>query len=202
VATGEPVLVVCADAVARERHLRGRLGGFALASYNAFERGALAADDFRHVVLLDPPSDEQALHAMSSGAGPHSRLYLGYGTPEVRFAVHIHEQEYGLRDPLAACYRALRDGGGAAGRELEAVLRGAAPRARSPELAGRLLAVLTEIDLVELDRERAAATTIPREGAQAARQRATLDDSPAYRGYRQRHEDGLRYLGSRTRQAA
>ncbi len=32
VATGEPVLVVCADARARRRHLAGRLGGFGLAS--------------------------------------------------------------------------------------------------------------------------------------------------------------------------
>jgi single-stranded-DNA-specific exonuclease len=109
--------------------------------------------------------------------------------------VYIHEQEFGLRDPLAACYRALRDGGGAAGRDLEPVLRGAAPRPRSPELAGRLLAVLTEVGLVELDRERAAART-------TARPRATLEESSAYRAYRQRHEDGLRYLGSRIRQAA
>jgi single-stranded-DNA-specific exonuclease len=195
VVTREPVLVVCADAVARERHLQERLGGFSLASYNALERGALTTDGFHHVLLLDPPPDERALQATSSGGSPDSRIYLAFGPPEIRFALYIHEQEFGLRDQLAACYRALRDGGGAAGRELEAVLRGAAPRARSPELAGRLLAVLTEIGLVELDRKRVAA-------AVTARRRATLEDSPAYRAYRQRHEDGLRYLGSRTRQAA
>jgi single-stranded-DNA-specific exonuclease len=191
VATGEPVLVVCADAVARARHLQLRLGGFALASYDALERGALSADGYRHVMLLDPPSgDAQLAHARCGGPG--DRAWLAWGAAELRFAVHIHEREYGLRDPLAACYRALRDRGGAAGRDLEEILRG---EARSPELAGRLLRVLTEVDLVELDPERNAVTV-------TARPRVSLDASAAYREYERRRLDGQRYLESRTRQAA
>ncbi|MGH2852359.1 MAG: DHHA1 domain-containing protein, partial [Solirubrobacteraceae bacterium] len=191
VATGEPVLVVCADAVARARHLQPRLGCFALASHDALERGALSADGYRHVMLLDPPSGEaQLAHALCGGPG--DRAWLAWGAAELRFAVHIHEREYGLRDPLAACYRALRDRGGAAGRDLEEVLRG---EARSPELAGRLLRVLTEVDLVELDRERSAVTV-------TARPRVSLDASAAYREYERRRLDGQRYLESRTRQAA
>jgi len=193
VASGEPVLVLCADAVARERHLRERLGGFAVASHNSLERGAVTTDAFRHVVLLDPPSDETQLEAAI--AGQARRSLLGWGAAELRFAVHVHEQEFGLRDPLAACYRSLRDRGGAAGRDLEAVLRGAGPRQRSPELAGRLLAVLTEVGLVDLDRARGAATV-------TARRRAALEGSTAYRAYEQRRKDGLSYLESRTRLAA
>jgi single-stranded-DNA-specific exonuclease len=195
-ATGEPVLVLCADAVARERHMRGRVGGFTLASYNALERGAAGTDSFRHIVLLDPPSDERALELALAGEGPPVRL--GWSATELRFALYIHDQEFALRAPLAACYRTLRDRGGAAGRDLEAVLRGDESRPRPPELAGRLLAVLTQLGLVELDRERATALVRPPGG----RRRATLEDSPAYREYRRRHEDGLRYLGSRTSKAA
>jgi hypothetical protein len=193
IATGEPLLVLCADARARERHLSSRLGGFALASYAALERGTVDAGAFAHVVLLDPPAGAHQLGLATAGA--HGRSRLAYGAAELRFAIHIHEQEFGLRDPLADCYRTLRDRGGAAGRDLETVLRGAGPLPRSPELAGRLLAVLTEIGLVGLDRGRDAAAVI-------ARGRATLEDSAAYRAYERRREDGLRYLGSRTRQAA
>jgi single-stranded-DNA-specific exonuclease len=190
-ATGEPVLVLCADANARLRHLCGRLGGFALASHGALERGALTTGGFGHVVVLDPPTDDAARRRAGACAVSH----WTYGADEIRFAVHIHEQELGLRDPLAACYRTLRDRGGAAGRDLETVLRGPGPPERSPELAGRLLAVLTETGLVDLDRERAAATV-------TARRRATLEDSAAYRAYERQHKDGLAYLGQRTRQAA
>ncbi len=55
VAAGEPVLVLAADAAARERHLRERLGGFALCSYAALVRNPGVADATAHVVLLDPP---------------------------------------------------------------------------------------------------------------------------------------------------
>jgi single-stranded-DNA-specific exonuclease len=118
---------------------------------------------------------------------------LAWGPAELRFAAHIHEQEYGLRDSLAACYRTLRGRGGAAGRELEAVLRETAP---SPEGAGRLLRILTEVGLVDLDRERLAVTV-------TERGRVTLDQSPAYRDYERTRQDGLRYLATTTdRQAA
>ena len=56
VATGEGVLVVCADARRRLRHLCGRLGGFALCSYEALAREPGIAAQRPHVVLLDPPA--------------------------------------------------------------------------------------------------------------------------------------------------
>jgi single-stranded-DNA-specific exonuclease len=195
-ATGEGVLVLAADASARLRHLSPRLGGFALASHAALEREPALAGGFRHIVALDPPASRAAhLRARAAGGafGGTQRLFLAWGPAELRFAAHIHEQEYGLRDSLAACYRTLRDRGGAAGRELEAVLREAAP---SPEGAGRLLRILTEVGLVDLDRERVAVTVIERG-------RVTLEQSPAYRNYERTRQDGLRYLGMTTdRQAA
>jgi single-stranded-DNA-specific exonuclease len=195
-ATGEGVLVLAADAQARARHLGPRLGGFALASHAALERDGRLAAAFAHVVALDPPASHAAHLRARAGApapGAAPRLFLAWGPAELRFAAHIHEQEYGLRDSLAACYRTLRDRGGAAGRELEAVLRETAP---SPEGAGRLLRILTEVGLVDLDRERLAVTV-------TERGRVTLDQSPAYRDYERTRQDGLRYLATTTdRQAA
>ena len=194
VAGGEELLVLCADAAARERHLSGRLGGFSLASYDALERGAASTHGFRDVLLLDPPVGD-AQHAHAAGAGPHSRTVMAWGPAELRFAEHIHEREYGLRDPLAACYRTLRDRGGAAGQDLEAALRGDGPQQRSPELAGRLLRVLAEIGLIEIDLERAAV-------AVTERRRVSLESSPAYRDYERRRLDGLTSLRASIRQAA
>jgi single-stranded-DNA-specific exonuclease len=184
-ASGEEVLVVVADALARARHLEGRLGGFALVAYAALARDPALARGCRHVVALDPPTTEAARRLAAATA-------LAWGPAELRFAAHIHEREYGLRSSLAAGYRALRDRGSAAGGELETILRGEAP---SPEGAGRLLRILTEVGLVALDLERAEVTV-------TERRRVTLEHSAAYRHYQQLRQDGLRYLGLTTAQAA
>jgi single-stranded-DNA-specific exonuclease len=190
VASGEPVLVVGADARVRARHLQPILGGFELCSHAALERDpalARAGAGGHHVVLLDPP------------AGPlrtYGRMtHLTWGVPELRFSEQIHEREYGLRAWLTATYRALRDAGGAAGEELEALLLGD-PRAPMPAtLAGRVLRVLAELNLVSLDPD-SRAVTVP------AAERTALERSAAYRAYNQRYEDGRRYLSGVTARAA
>ena len=146
-------------------------------------------------MALDPPvhAHLRALLATAGGAGGFA--HLAWGEPELRFAHQINEQEHGLRTPLAALYRALRDSGGAAGEELEAVLRGDASRPRSPQLAGRLLRVLLELRLVSLDRDRRAVRL-------AAAERTALERSPAFRAYEHRREDGHRYLSRATARAA
>jgi single-stranded-DNA-specific exonuclease len=192
--SGEPLLVVCADVAARMRHVAGRLGGFALCDYLALEREPALAEPFDHVVLLDPPVGNAARDAACSGQSGQF-AHLLWGTPELRFALHIHEREYGLRAPLAALYRDLRDRGGAEGESLEAALRGDPAHPRGPELAGRLLRVLTELGLVNLDRERGVAGV-------TGVQRTELDWSPAYRAYNKRYEDGRRYLSEAAPRAA
>ena len=88
--------------------------------------------------------------------------------------------------------------GAVRGEALEAALRGEGPQPRSAALAGRLVRVLSELDLAVLDRDgqvlRLAETPA----------RTALERSGAFRAYHRRLEDGLRYLTSDTiqRQAA
>jgi single-stranded-DNA-specific exonuclease len=192
VAGGEPVLVVCCDVPRRLRALEARLGGFALCSYDTLERDPALAAPFAQVVALDPPICAAHERALAAGTG---HAHLAWGDPELRFAQQIIELEYGLRAPLAALYRALRDAGGAEGEELEGRLRGDAQRPRSHTLAGRLLRVLSELSLVSLDRDRLA-VQVP------AAERTALERSAAFRAYESRREEAHRFLESATARAA
>jgi single-stranded-DNA-specific exonuclease len=192
VATGEGVLVVCADSPRRERVLAERVGGFALCSYAALERLPEMAQAFVHVVALDPPAHAHLEELLRCGRG---FTHLAWGPAELRFAQQVHELEYGLRASLPAFYRCLRAAGGAEGERIEAMLRGDGPHPRSPALAGRLLRVLGELGLVQVDRDRLA-LEVP------AAKRTTLERSAAFRAYQRRHEDGIRFLTKATAQAA
>jgi single-stranded-DNA-specific exonuclease len=197
VASGEPALAVVAHAPYRARALRGRLGGFAVCSWAALDDDPELAASFAHLVAVDPPSHPQLLGLLERPSGG-PRAHLAWGEPELRFAQRIHEWDFALREPLTALYRALRGKGSVRGEALEAVLRGEGPQPRSAALAGRLVRVLTELDLVVLDRE-GPALRIAETPARTA-----LERSPAFRAYHQRLEDGLTYLTSETirRQAA
>ncbi len=192
VAGGEPVLAVCADVPRRLPGLRERAGGFALASYGHLEQQPAAALAVRHIVALDPPTGTAQDEILRAGAG---LTVLAWGEPELRFAEQILELEYGLRASLVAFYRALRTRERAAGGELERLLRGDGPHSRSAQLAGRMVRVLAELELVSLDRDLPAL-------AIAGRAPTALDRSPSFRVYAQRCEDGKRYLSSGNLRAA
>ena len=104
---------------------------------------------FAHVVAVDPPGRRRALDHLSGGGWTH----LAWGEPELRFAARIHNgtSPCATRWPpsTARCARPGRTGGEAC----EALLRGEGPQPRSAALAGRLVRVLAELDLVDLDRE-------------------------------------------------
>ncbi len=185
-ATGAPVLAVCADVPRRLHGLRARVGGFALASYAELEGRAARAAGFSRLVALDPPTDASSAALLRAGAGV---TLLAWGPAELRFAEQMHELEYGLRASLVAFYRALRDRERAAGEELERLLRGDGSHGRSARLAGRLIRVLAELELVSLDRDLPAL-------AIAGRAPTALERSPSFRVYAQRYEDGKRYLSS------
>ncbi len=181
---GGGVLAVCAEVPRRLAGLSARIGGFSLISYHAVERAPALPSSFKHVVVLDPPSSAVSAALLETGAG---FTHFAWGEPELRFAQQMHELEYGLRASLVALYRGLRLRGRVTGQELERLLRGDGPHGRPARLAGRLIKVLAELELVSLDRnlpalaiERAAPTALER--------------SPAYRAYAKRYEDGRRYL--------
>jgi single-stranded-DNA-specific exonuclease len=185
---GGDVLAVCADVPRRLPGLSSRLGGFGLASHQAIVRDPSLALRAAHVVVLDPPAGEREERTLRAGEG---FTHLAWGEAELRFAVQMHELEYGLRASLVAFYRALRDRQRAAGEELERLLRGDGPHGRSAHLAGRLVRVLAELELVSLDRDLPALAIAG--GAPTA-----LERSPSYRVYAQRYEDGRRFLTSAT----
>ena len=186
VATGDPVLAVCADVARRLEGLRARVGGFALACHHAVERDPSLIDPFVHVVVLDPPSGARGEGLLRAGTG---LTHLCWSDAELRFAQQMHELEYGLRASLVALYRGLRRRGRVAGEELEHLLRGDGPHGRPARLAGRLVRVLAELELVSLDRDLQALSV-------AGTERTALERSPAFRAYAARYEDGRRYLSS------
>ena len=195
VATGEPVLVVAAHAPHRARALHGRVGGFAVTSWAALEDdpGAGPGVPARRRAGPARAAHRRELVEHLPGAG---WTHLAWGAAELGFARRIHEWDYALRAPLAAVYRALREAGGASGEACEAMLSGDGAQPRSAALAGRLVRVLAELDLVVLEREGPALTVAERP------ERTALERSAAYRAYQQRLEDGLRYLASSTLRAA
>ncbi len=146
VASGESVLVVCADLAARLRDLDGLTGGFTLASHETAAADATLRAAHRHLVLLDPPAHPALLAALHEG-DPEQQVHHAWGDAEERFSAQVHEHLHALRAPLADVYRALRGG-----RTLEEALRGDGERPRHPVLAGRLLAVLEEAGLAVVDR--------------------------------------------------
>jgi single-stranded-DNA-specific exonuclease len=186
-ASGEAVLAVCADVPRRLAGLQDRAGGFSLISYPALERMPQLAARFDRLVVLDPPAGEIQAALLEVGAG---FTLLAWGEPELRFAQQMHELEYGLRSSLAALYRALRPLGEVRGDRVEALLRGDGRHGRPARLAGRLLRVLTELELVHLD------ATLPALAVVSGAGPTSLERSPAYRAYTQRYEDGRKFLSA------
>ena len=183
--TGEhAVLAVCADVPRRVKALGALSGGFALVSHAELADAPGMADRYQQLVVLDPPTTAAAERAIRSGVG---YAQLAWGAAELRFAEQIHELEYGLRTSLVTLYRALRERQRVAGEELEHLLRGDGQHARSARLAGRMLRVLTELELVSLSRD-------PPALALAGAQHTELERSAAYRAYTKTYEDGQQFL--------
>jgi len=179
IASGEPVLAVSADARRRREHLRDRLGGFALCSWTALERDPALAAGFHHVVALDPPA-HPVLHSRLEAGRPEQLAHLGWGEPELRFAEHVHDEQHALREHLTIAYRLLRRAPG----DVAAALPG------SPVAAGRVLVVLSELGLVEVDIDvTTLAVHVPAFGG-----RTELERSATFVACGARHLEGRRWL--------
>jgi single-stranded-DNA-specific exonuclease len=203
--SGEPVLVVCADSSRRREALEGLLAGLARATDNEEERPDLAVSSwpvlsrepelstrYPHLVALDPPPSEDALRALAAApaAGEPGTCQLAWGPAEVDFALAVARASLDLRRAMVELYRRLRTNGGAAGSELERLLRGDGPHPRDPQVCGRLLRVLLDLELIEYTREAAGGPNC----VALERPRTALERSPAYAGHRKRLAETERYL--------
>jgi single-stranded-DNA-specific exonuclease len=197
VASGEPVLVVCADARRRRGHLEGRLGGFALVAWHALERDPALLSGYSQVIALDPPA------ASAQAALIDERFTLVWGEPETTFALRAHEAGHDIRPIAATVYRALRDKAAtpavaataaaspaAAAPPAPDPLADAVAAAPSPAAAGRALRVLAEVGLVRI--EGRSAVLLPA-------RRTDLEQSAAFGAYAARLAEGRARLADAPR---
>lgn len=166
---------------------KARTGGLGLTDYATLERrGPGLADEFEHVVLVDPPRGEGAESLVSAGAG---FLHPLFTDSERDFATSVCEAEAPSRQTIAAAFRALREAGEASGPALRAALSGGGPHPLSPETAARCFRVLRELDLLrgEPDRGRGSVGVVSSEGTD-------LNRSAAFRAYSEAQAQACRFL--------
>jgi len=225
--SGKAVLAVCADAIRRralvERAARpARFGGgevaivsarlpdahgaaavqrveeagagVVLADWGALARDPALAARFQHLVIVDPAPFVYLEELCGGGAG---YLHRVDGPREAEFALRVHCDDWPSRASLAALYRTLRERGGPAstlgGDLARAVLCGEGrSHPLAPEPAARSARVLAELGLVRWE---------PADAARALRvvssKGTDLERSAAFVAYRDRYEEGRRYLSKR-----
>jgi hypothetical protein len=134
------------------------------------------AAGFEHLLALDPPPGGRGDPLLRAGPCSH----LAWGPGEAEFALLVWRSELDLRPALVDSFRALRAlPPGAPPDELERVLRGSGRYPRTAEHCARLLRVLSELQLVELELEPPTCRVL-------TVARAELDLSPTYRACRER----------------
>ncbi len=191
---GVVVSARCSPAAVRERLARLEEPALVLIDYATIARDPAALAGFTHVFALEPPTRESELDSLRAHGGENpSFLHLGWGAAELELAAMVLEQDYGLRAPLAAVYRALAELPSVHGEALEALLAGDGRHPRPPTLVGRCLRVLRELDLVALGRSGA---TVKCEVFRRDRSsgRAQLERSEAFRAYSALYQEGTRFL--------
>ena len=195
--SGAAVLVAVADVPRRRQGLEEIVAGLAPDGMAVASWAAIAADpelvrSADHLVALDPPPGGRADRLLRTGP----RAHLAWGPAEAEFALLVYRAELDLRPALTDAFRALRalplDSGPDA---VETALTGTGRYPRTPECCARLLAVLDELELVELALERRICRV--REGI-----RADLTRSSAYRACGERLAAIERALGAELPQRA
>lgn len=188
-ASGESVAMVVADVARRRDGLEASVAGLAPEGLNVVAWSALLrepglADQFQQLVVVDPPPLTAGLELLARGGGC---VHLAWGPAETKFALAYWRFQLSVRAELAVLWRALREHGGLGGPELEVALRGPHAHPREGAMAGRLLRVLSEVGLIEVDAE-------SREALVVSTQRADLERSAAFRGYGARLDAVERHL--------
>ncbi|HLM28208.1 MAG TPA: single-stranded-DNA-specific exonuclease RecJ [Thermoleophilaceae bacterium] len=154
--SGEPTLVVCADVARRRAGLEQLVAGMApggcldAVSLDRLARSPALAEGYTHLVALDPPLARGGRDLLAA-VPARGFVHLAWGAPEWEFALAVWRAGLDLRPALAAVYRALRETGACRGAELERLLRGDGAHPRAAGTCGRVVRVLTELSLVEVE---------------------------------------------------
>jgi single-stranded-DNA-specific exonuclease len=187
--SGEAVLVAVADVPRRKAGLEAVVaalsdGPMPVVSWAALAARPELARGFGHLVALDPPPGGIADPLLD--ATP--RAHLAWGPAEAEFAIAAYRATLDLRPQLTELYRALRElPPGASPADLETALRGGGRYPRTAADCARLLSVLTELGLIELDQDAPSCRVV-----EAVR--SELELSPTYRETREQLEASERAL--------
>jgi single-stranded-DNA-specific exonuclease len=165
--------------------------GLAIADFVALQRVPEPARSFQHVVLVDPPAgvaDELRVAVPFGGDSP-GFLHLLWTNAEIEFAGKVLAEQWPAREAVAATFRALKQRGDCAGKELRETLAGEGSHPLYPEACARRFRVLAELGLLQ---------GAPERGAGAVRvvssERTDLQRSAAFRAYSERLSEAQRYL--------
>jgi single-stranded-DNA-specific exonuclease len=181
--SGESVLVTVADVPRRRASLEALVAGMAegdlvVVSWSTLEADAQAAAGFGHLLALDPPPGGIADPLLRLAPSGHA----AWGPDEAAFALAVWRAGLELRPALTEGFRALRAAArDASASELETALAGRGAYPRTPACCGRVLRVLVELGLVDVDFGGPSCAVV--EGV-----RSDLELSPAFRAYRARFE--------------
>jgi hypothetical protein len=181
--SGASLLVAVSDLARRRTALETLVAalapdGLAVASWEDLAAEPELARPFEHLVALDPAPLGPA-SAASLPAGGY--VHLCWTPSDVDFSLQVWRQALDLRPALAEVWRSLRELPETAGESLATTLRGSARYPRCALLCGRLLRVLSELQLVEYERASDGASCRIIDA-----RRTNLDSSPAYGEYRRR----------------
>jgi single-stranded-DNA-specific exonuclease len=148
--SGERVLVAVADVPRRRAGLEAVVAALANGPMPVVSWAALAARpelarDFEHIVALDPPPGGMSDPLLNLTP----RAHLAWGPAEAEFAIAAYRAALDLRPQLTALYRALREL--ADSPALETALRGPGRYPREAAACARLLTVLTELGLIDIN---------------------------------------------------
>jgi single-stranded-DNA-specific exonuclease len=184
--SGESVLVVVADLARRRAGLAQTIaaigrGPLPVAEWESLLTAPGAAAEHDHMLVLDPPPVAAAI-ARVVAAGTDTTVHLTWTAVERDFALACWRERLMLRPGLIELWRALAAAGTLTGQPLVGALRGTAQHPRTPAHCGRLVRVLTELELAIWD---ASDPDAPRLSVGSAT-RTDLDRSPAHRAYAHR----------------
>lgn len=193
VSSGESVLFVVADVARRCAGLASSLAGLAsdglsVASWSALAAAPALAEPFANLLVVDPPPVSEGLELLAAAPG-RGCVHLAWGPAETEFTLGYWRFQLAVRPELAVLWRALSAQGGLDGADLETALRGDGVHPREGALAGRLLRVLSEAGLIELD-------VTSREALVISSEKTALEGSAAFRAYAGRLVEVERFHGA------